>query len=202
MFGKKNINMKYTHNPRFWRFLKSPSLLISSFFWWDLKYQIYAWFCPRQRWLTNTIPNTWCDKVTLIPHLLFECLIHYVEKEEGLQDKIDWSEDLEKKYVTQEYVDNIKKTCGELREVYNYIKTERPQLEKLHCSSYPKRIAKNKEIFVKLEDGNYMMKSCEELYGVPYKEAYAEMFRIEKLLEEKNMWAMNTIVKYHQHLWT
>jgi len=47
-----------------------------------------------------------------------------------------------------------------------------------------------------------VMRSCEDLYGFPYEEAYAETNRLEKLIEEKDMWAMNMIVKYHQYMWT
>jgi hypothetical protein len=35
-----------------------------------------------------------------------------------------------------------------------------------------------------------------------YAEAYAEANRLEKLIEEKDLWAMNIIVQYHQYLWT
>jgi Mn-dependent DtxR family transcriptional regulator len=46
------------------------------------------------------------------------------------------------------------------------------------------------------------MRSCEELYGMPYKEAYAEVRRLEALIEEKDMWAMKTIIKHYQKMWT
>ena len=192
-----------THNPSAWRVFRCPSLLFNSFYWWDLKYKIEAFFNPRQKWLTKTIPNTWCDKVTLVPHLLFSCLTHYVEDEKGLQDHIDWTEDLEKGYISQEYVDSVKSTDKELREVYNYIKTERPELEKQHQNSYPTPSSKAiNDIFIKEEDGNYTMRSCEDLYGLPYKEAYAETYRLEALIEEKDMWAMQTIIKHYQKMWT
>ena len=192
-----------THNPSAWRVFRCPSLLFNSFYWWDLKYKIEAFFNPRQKWLTKTIPNTWCDKVTLVPHLLFSCLTHYVEDEKGLQDHIDWTEDLEKGYISQEYVDSVKSTDKELREVYNYIKTERPELEKQHQNSYPTRRSTGvDDLFVETEDGNITMRSCEDLYGMPYKEAYAETHRLEALIEEKDMWAMQTIVKHYQKMWT
>ena len=192
-----------TYNPSAWRVFRCPSLLFNSFYWWDLKYKIEAFFNPRQKWLTKTIPNTWCDKVTLIPHLLFSCLVHYVEDEKGLQDHIDWTEDLEKGHVSQEYVDNLKETDSELRSVYNYIKTERPDLEKQHQNSYPTRKSKGvDDLFVETEDGNLTMRSCEDLYGMPYKEAYAETHRLEALIEEKDMWAMQTIIKHYQKMWT
>lgn len=194
-----------TYRPSPWRVIKHPSLLFNSFYWNDLKYQIGAWFNPRQRWLTKTIPNTWCDKTALIPHLLFSCLVHYVEDEKGLQDQIDWSEDLQKGYISQEYVDSVKETDSELRAVYNYIKVERPDLEKQHEHSYPTRIRTGNgidDLFVKTADGHSTMRSCEEMYGMSYKEAYAETHRLEALLEEKDMWAMQTIIKHYQKLWT
>ena len=190
------------HTPSAWRVFRCPSLLFNSFYWWDLKYKINAFFNPRQKWLTKTIPNTGCDKVSLVPHLLFTCLVHYVEDENGLQDEIDWSADLEKGYTSQEYVDNLKATDSELRSVYNYIKTERPQLEEQHDNSYPTSNSKGGDFFVQDADGRYTMRSCEDLYGLSYEEAYAETHRLEKLIEEKDMSAMLTIVKHYQRLWT
>ena len=190
------------HTPSAWRVFRCPSLLFNSFYWWDLKYKIQAFFNPRQKWLTKSIPNTWCDKVSLVPHLLFTCLVHYVEDENGLQDQIDWSDDLEKGYTSQEYVDNVKSTDSELRSVYNYIKTERPQLEDQYNNSYPTPNSKGGDFFVQDADGRYTMRSCEDLYGLSYEEAYAETHRLEKLIEEKDMSAMLTIVKHYQRLWT
>ena len=191
------------HTPSALRVFKHPSLLFNSFYWWDIRYRIEAWFNPRQKWLTRTIPNTWCDKVTLIPHILFTCLVHYVEKEEGLKDQVDWSDDLAKGYVSQEYVDNVKTSDSELRAVYDYIKVERPALEEQYEHSYPTHSSKGiNDLFVKNEDGNCTMRSCEEMYGMSYKEAYAETHRLEALLDERDMWAMQTIVKHYQKLWT
>ena len=190
----------YKTNPL--RIFKHPSLLLNSYFWWDLKYQISAWFNPRQKWLTKTIPNTWCDKTTLIPDLLFTCLIHYVEDEKGLQDEIDWGEDLKAGYVSQEYIDTIKTRSALFRAVYNYVKTERSELEAAHDNSYPIPLSPTKDLFTKNEDGNRTMRSCLTVYGMPYAEAYAETNRLEKLIEEKDLWAMNTIVKYYQYMWT
>jgi hypothetical protein len=135
--------------------------------------------------------------------LLFTCLVHYVEKEEGLQDQVDWSDDLKKGYLSQEYYDNIKATDSELRAVYDYIKVERPALEEQYDNSYPTPSSKEiNDLFVKNEDGNYTMRSCEEMYGLSYEEAYAETHRLEALIEEKDMWAMQTIIKHYQKLWT
>lgn len=194
------LNNEYKPNPL--RVFKHPSLLFNSFYWDDLRYKISAFFNPRQKWLTKTIPNTWCDKTALIPHLLFTCLVHYVEGEEGLHDNYDYAEDLEKGYVSQQYVDSVLETDRELREVYNYIKTERQELELSLEASYPKPKDPNEDIFVKTSDIVFQVKSCEELYGLSYTEAYAGVRRLEGLIEEKDAWAMNTIIKHYQKMWT
>jgi len=190
---------KYTFNPL--RVFKTPSLLFHKYYWMDLRYQIKSWFNPRQKWLTKDIPNTWCDKVTLIPHLLFSCLVHFVEEEKGLQDEYDWSDDIAKGYVTQQYVDKNNKIYSDLRKVYNYIKTERPILEKQHNDSYPTELD-GRDLFTRLKDGSRIMNRCEDIYGMSYEEAYAEVNRLEKLINKKDLWAMNTIIKYQKSMWT
>lgn len=90
---------------------------------------IKDFFFPKQRWLTNKIPNHWMDKPELIQLVLFEILIDYVENEEGLQDQIDFSAELAAGHIDQQYIDNVKAVDGELRRVYNYIKNERKALE-------------------------------------------------------------------------
>lgn len=173
--------------------------IFNSYFWGDLKATISCFFFPRQRWLTKKIPTHWCDKVELIPLLLFECLVHYVEAEKGLRDNTDYTEDLKDGFVSQEYVDSVIVTDTELRRVYNYIKFTRPQLHKELDESYPKPKV---DAFTKNVDGKSTMKSCEELYGLPFKEAYSETIRLEALIEEKDLWAMNTIIKHRQKMWT
>jgi hypothetical protein len=56
------------------------------------------------------------------------------------------------------------------------------------------------------EDGktvkSYRMKSVEEIYGMSYEEAYREVHRLEKLIEDKDTEAMIGIIKNRQYLWT
>jgi hypothetical protein len=197
------ITNNYESSP--WRVFKQPSLLFNSFFWWDVKYQIEAWFNPRQKWLTKTIPNTWCDKTTLIPNILFTCIEHYVEKEDGLsQLDVDWSTEVAGGHVTQNYVDDVNITYSELRDVYNYVKHERAALQTAHDNSYPKLLPGVTSIFAQCDSskGSRRMLTCEEQYGMSYAEAYAETNRLETLIAEKDMWAMQIIIKHHQILWT
>jgi hypothetical protein len=76
------------------------------------------------------------------------------------------------------------KTYSELRDVYVYIKTERALLQKQHDESYP----------------DYPLPL--ELEGKSYNEVYAETNRLEKLIKEKDQWAMHAIVNHVGYLWT
>lgn len=103
--------------------------LFSRYFWSNQWYKITAFFNPRQKWLTKHIPNTWKDKPELIQDILFACLIHYVEEEEGLRDASFYEQDLKDGHLSQEYYDGSVEINNDLREIYNYIKVERPVLE-------------------------------------------------------------------------
>ena len=182
------------------KLIKKLKLLTNRLFWLDIKYCISAFFNPRQKWLTKKIPTTWCDKTTLIPLVLFECLRHYVE-EEGLMSPDVYRKEYEDGYISETYRDKMIKVVTELREAYDHI-VNRPWLEAEMYDAYPRTIEPNMEYFVKGEDGNYTMRSCEELYGCSYKEAYAKQQKLEKLLEKRDLKAMQTIVKYYEYLWT
>lgn len=179
--------------------------IFNKYFWSDLWYkQVSSRLNPRQKWLTKTIPRTYCDKVELIPQLLFTCLVNYVEVEEGLSHlDTDWTEELKGGFISQEYVDNVVGTERLLKEVYDYIKVERPKLQLAHDNSYPELITKNGCM---LDDPNEYgvryFSSCEMLYGMSYEKAYAETNRLEKLIEERDQWAMKTIVEKVNYLWT
>ena len=156
----------------------------------DLWYKISSWFNPRQKWLTKVIPNIWCDKVELVPLLLFTVLIDFVEQEKGLdQLDVDWSEDLRAGYVIQEYVDDIQTKYGLLRQVYAYVKTDRKIFHDRMNEAYPS------ELPTFITNGN---STSEE----PYATKYREVIRLRKLIEEKDQWAMKAIVEHVGVLWT
>lgn len=182
---------------------------ITNSFWWKMKwYDLRAWFNPRQKWLIRKIPNTWCDSVELVPLCLFEILKHFVEEEEGLESI--WGE----RYTNESYSELYRVTREpvrkELEEIYEYIKTDRSILQKELDESYPTSINGGDlldlcEPIVE-EDGktvkSYRMKSAEEIYGMSYEEAYREVHRLEKLIEDKDTEAMIGIINNRQYLWT
>ena len=109
--------------------------LFSRYFWNNQWYKITAFFNPRQKWLTKHIPNTWQDKPELIQDILFACLVHYVEEEEGLRDASFYEQDLKDGHLSQEYYDHSVTINNDLREVYVYLKEERSKLVKTSISS-------------------------------------------------------------------
>lgn len=173
-----------------------------------LYWSIRGFFIPQQRWLTRVIPRTYCDKVELVPRVLFAILIDFVEKEKGLsQLDADWSKELAAGHITQEYIDDIQKTYGELRDAYNYVKHERDALDEEHDNSYPKMLPGVHGVFEEptfdaAGNKSRCMRSCETLYGMSFAEAYAETNRLEALIEQRDQDAMMTIVRHVKVLWT
>lgn len=179
---------------------------LTNIYWWKNQYyNLCAWINPRQKWLTKKIPNRFCDKVELIPLVLFEILVNFVEDEDGLESI--WGN----RYLNEEYSEDYRKIREpirkELEEIYEYIKTDRARLEKELDESYPKAI-NGGDLFDHLEEDDsngkkmYKLKSCEEIYGMSYEEAYCEVRRLEALIEERDTWAMTGIIKHRDYLWT
>lgn len=93
-------------------------------FWYE---KISATLNPRQKWLTKKIPNTWSDKVWLIPELNFEMVVHFVD-----------GEDCFSSVVYDDTTDHIKFAKG-LKECYHYITATRPKLQKDYDDSFPEK---------------------------------------------------------------
>lgn len=103
----------------------------------------------QQKWLTDNLKGEWIDKDQIIEIVLFDSLIHYVEKEDGLNDVCyDFSEELQKGHVRQDTVDAIKLRQKELNDVYFYLKNERPTLK----NQVDEWVGTNINEFITLED--------------------------------------------------
>ena len=177
-------------------------LLLNKHFWLDLKYKIKCFFCPKQEWLTDVIPDTFCDKVELIPNLLFACLVDYieVEKKKTYVNDIgyDWAEELKDGFVTQTYVDAVNLRDEELMKAYDYIKRGRDVIQARIEWAYPPTQPFD-ELFTesRAADGHY------ELVVSPERtECYKEVNRLEAIKLEKDKECMRIIVKHHHQLWT
>lgn len=177
-------------------------LLFNKHYWWDLKYKVECFFHPKQEWLTNVIPDTFCDKTELIPRMLFACLVNYVEVERKQyfihEIGYDWSEELKDGHVTQEYVDRVNARDEELMKAYNWIKVGRDKLEARIDAAYPPR-EPFETLFSESEtvDGHY------EITVSPERTAcYKEVIRLEQIRVKKDKTCMRTIIKYYDQMWT
>ena len=182
-------------------------LLTHSYFWRELKYKIRDYFFPRNKWLFKKIGNGYSDICGIIDVCLFECLVYFVEQEQGLKSIWDdelYKDDLEKGYISDDYKRERSKVRDELWAAYYYIKYERPELEKKHDESHPKPLRPHTEWFVPCLDGsgNSCMLSCEERYGMSFDEAYGPMAQIDRQIQDADKHTMFTIVSNRKYLWT
>jgi hypothetical protein len=164
-----------------------------SFWWWfkmdsgwnlipfDWKYDVkrFKWkihdlIWPKQKWLN--IPRSWCDKTWLIPHVMFESIIHLVEKEREHQ----WAD------CTEEHP-NWKEAGDFIKECYQFAKEERPK----SAAEIDRIISHGAEGW-----------TLNRLQTMSYDEIYPNLTKLEEELEEKESKYLHGIVKYRQYLWT
>ena len=177
-------------------------LLFNKHYWWDFKYKVQCFFYPKQEWLTNVIPDTFCDKVELIPRMLFKCLEHYVEVERKVKwvhdIGYDWAEEVKLKFVSQAYADEQMKIDKELMKAYNWIKVDRAKLdEPIDAAFPPSEPLENLLTESRSEDGYYRITVSPER-----TECYKEVSRLEAIKLKKDKDCMRIIIKHHHILWT
>ena len=128
---------------------------------WNVRY----WFNPRQKWIKKHIDYyPYCDKDKLIQDFLFGCVIDFVE-EELCFERIDY-----------EWHEEKQKFAKELRECYNYIKTERVKLDDDLTQAY-NRVDKMNVAKLTYDDLYWEVNSLEE--------------KIEKLDNKYLNWIVN-----------
>jgi hypothetical protein len=148
-------------------FFKIKKMMLKDFY----RKWILATFKPYNTTIVKTIPRReWNDLVSIIPNFLYACVIQFVEDEKCFEHT-DWegstgSKDFENK----------------LREIYNFAKTGRTELEN--------------KITEKLHEAS------EKDDDLTYEERYGEMNRLEEELKRKDKEYMSWIVEHVGHFWT
>ena len=152
------------------------------FNWPELEYKIKCFFKPRQEWLTDVIPDTYCDKAELIPKLLFKCLEHYVEEDTKAGDlDYDWLEEVKEGHVTQEHADEQVKQNNDILRAYKWITMESAELDKQIDNAL-------NDILTQTE------------YGCDQEACYDTVVRLERVKAERTNESLQTIIKYHHKL--
>jgi hypothetical protein len=174
-------------------------------FWdiWDIfpyRYQRFYFdkikpiFKPFHSRIRKVIPRQWSDLTQIIIEVNFEIIKSFYEDEYS-KDIVDWNSD-----------EHHIKFSKWLESAYKYITVERPELEKQKDDAYPKTDDFSDWFGEEKTDKNGLvtrtMKTCEERYGKPYEEVYAEVNRLEALIDKKDTKVITDLAKNRNYFWT
>jgi len=165
---------------------------------WDiLPYRWSMWyydklkpiFKPQHSRLRKAIPKQWCDISSLILNVNFEFIKTFYE-EEYVDGVVDWS--------ATEYHQEF---AHWLELSYNWITTQRPQLEKQKEEAYPKSPSID-DMFEEIidENGKKIFQFKDD--GIPYEVKYGEVNRIEELIDKKDTEVLTEFIKHRDYFWT
>jgi len=165
---------------------------------YSIKYRLKSWyydyvrtiFKPQHSRLRKAIPKTWCDITSLITNVNFEFVKSFYE-EEFTGEFVDW-----------EFTEKHKEFSQWLKSAYLYIVDERPELEKLKDNSYPDMEDNFFDCFEEIIDNNGIKMLQFKDDGIPYEVKYAEVIRLEKLIEDKDTELLTQLVKRREMFWT
>ena len=138
-------------------------------------YKFKCFFNPKNKKYRAAIPNTWADVCVLIEDVNFAFIKGFYE-DEYKSGWVDWEGSGE---PTSKFAEWLEKA-------YQYITVERPQLQKDLDAAYPPLTAKR----------------LTEINRDSYEEEYAEVHRIEKLIQDKDTKILTETIKYRQYFWT
>ena len=138
-------------------------------------YKFKCFFNPKNKKYRAAIPNTWVDVCVLIEDVNFAFIKGFYE-DEYKNGWVDWEASGE----------HNSKFARWLEKAYQYITVERPQLQKDLDAAYPSLTSKR----------------LTEINRESYEKEYAEVHRIEKLIQDKDTKILTETIKYRQYFWT
>jgi hypothetical protein len=142
---------------------------------------------PSNKRLRKFIPRTWQDFSRLMVDLNFEMIKIFYE-EEYKAEIVDWSAD-----------EPHKNFANWLESAYHYITVERPNLELALQNAYPEKSLR--DMFEETEvDGKKMYKMKES--EISYEVEYAEVNRIEALIDNTDSKIIKEFVDNRNFFWT
>ena len=158
---------------------------------WRMYYYNYIKpiYKPNNTRLRKAIPRTWKDISHLMVDVNFEFIKAFYEDEYS-KDIVDWTG-----------TESHKEFAEWLELSYKWITQQKQQLEKDLENAYPPCKPLD-EMFQPIEDenGRKMFKMVDD--GIPYDVKYAEVNRIEKLIDDKDTEILTEFVKRRHYFWT
>jgi len=181
---------------------KVRSFLFEKFGVWDvwdiLPYKWSMWyydvikpiFRPSNSRIRKSVPKQYRDVTSLIVDINFEFIKAFYE-DEYVDGVVDWT-------ATEHH----QEFARWLEQSYVYIIDERPELERQKDDAYPKSNGCLFDNFEKITDERgrtlYQMKDDD----VPYDVKYAEVNRLEKIIEDRDTEILTQIIKRREYFWT
>jgi hypothetical protein len=138
-------------------------------------YKFKCFFKPKNKKYRAAIPNTWVDVCALIEDVNFAFVKGFYE-DEYKNGIVDWEASGEQ----------CSKFAKWLEKAYKYITVERPQLQKDLDAAYPP----------------LSLKRLTEVNRNTYEQEYAEVHRLESLINKNDTKILTEIIKYRQYFWT
>jgi hypothetical protein len=138
-------------------------------------YEFKCFFNPKNKKYRAAIPNTWVDVCVLIEDVNFAFIKGFYE-DEYKSGIVDWEASGEE----------CSKFAKWLEKAYHYVTVERPQLQKDLDAAYPPLTAKR----------------LTEINRNTYEQDYAEVHRIETLINKSDTKILTEVIKYRQYFWT
>ena len=147
-------------------------------------------FRPSNSRIRKSIPRQYRDVTSLILDINFEFIKAFYE-DEYVDGVVDWT-------ATEHH----QEFARWLELSYKWITQRRPQLEKEKDDAYPKRSGDLSDMFIEITDeqGKKMYQFKDD--GIPYDVKYAEVNRIEKVIDEKDTEILTQIIKRRDYFWT
>ena len=138
-------------------------------------YKFKCFLNPKNKKYRAAIPNTWVDVCVLIEDVNFAFIKGFYE-DEYKNGWVDWKAS----------GGECSKFAKWLEKAYHYVTVERPQLQKDLDAAYPPLTAKR----------------LTEVNRNTYEQDYAEVHRIETLINKNDTKILTDIIKYRQYFWT
>jgi hypothetical protein len=138
-------------------------------------YKFKCFFNRKNKKYRAAIPNTWVDVCALIEDVNFAFVKGFYE-DEYKSGIVDWKAS----------GDECSKFAKWLEKAYHYVTVERTQLEKDLDAAYPP-LKENWQATINKNT---------------YQEEYAEVHRLESLINKKDTKILTEIIKYRQYFWT
>ena len=152
-------------------------------FFSELYWNIRSIFIPAHPIIRKALPRRWSDITNLITEVNLAFIKQFHEEATSQYCYVDWN-----------HHEEIKAFFAWLKSANNYVSIERPALEKQMEDAYPKFVCDISDHEGWLNEINTPSKEKSD--------SYAEVQRLEQLIETKDAQIIKEMIDYRGYFWT